>query len=144
MIPVPLETRIGGIGAVPDEYRKRLAALQRQVKKSELDVFLASSFDSIYYLTGAGFVPFERPFFLLVRPAGTPILLVPKLDQKHMRRAHGISRESIETYREYPAPVERSWPERLRDLIGEDQQIGVEPTLRMEIADQLGGFNVQH
>ena len=47
----------------PDEYRKRLADLQRQVKKSELDLYLVSSFDSIYYLTGAGFEPLERPFF---------------------------------------------------------------------------------
>ena len=50
---------------------------------------LLTSFDSIYYLTGAGFEPLERPFFLIVLPRGKsePALLVPRLDAEHMRKA---------------------------------------------------------
>ena len=127
----------------PREYRQRLEALQREVKQRDLDVFLVSSFDSIYYLTGAGFEPLERPFFLLVRPERPPILLVPKLDHEHMKRAHTIQAEHIQTYWEYPASAARSWPNRLKDLIGKDRQIGIEPTLRQEIADQLHSYSVR-
>jgi len=107
------------------------------------DLFIVSAFDSIYYLTGAGFEPLERPFFLLVRPEGSPVLLVPKLDQRHMKKAHNISAENICTYWEYPAAAGRSWPDRLRDQVGDAQQIGVEPTLRQEIAEQLRGYSIR-
>lgn len=121
----------------PKEYRLRLDALQTSVRAAGLDLFIVSSFDSIYYLTGAGFEPLERPFFLLVRPEGAPTLLVPTLDHEHMGKAHNIPAENIQTYWEYPAPAGRSWPDRLRNLLENAIHIGVEPTLRQEIATHL-------
>ena len=44
-----------------DEYRRRLESLQTSVKEAGLDLFIVSALDSIYYLTGAGFEPLERP-----------------------------------------------------------------------------------
>src|SRR5437879_5372579 len=127
----------------PEEYRRRLEHLQVSVQQAGLDLFIVSAFDSIYYLTGAGFEPLERPFFLLVRPGRPPVLLVPKLDHEHMKKAHNIATENIHTYWEYPAPAGRSWPDRLRDQIGGVQQIGVEPTLHQEMAQQLHGCTIK-
>ena len=112
-----------------DECRHRLVKLGASIAEAGLDLFLVSSFDSIYYLTGAGFEPLERPFFLLVFPnnARAPILLVPKLDAEHMRKAHNI--DEIHSYWEYPAPRGRRWIDRLRNLIGSCQEIGVEPAV---------------
>jgi len=107
-----------------------------------LDLFIVSAFDSIYYLTGAGFEPLERPFFLLVRPDKPSVLLVPKLDHEHMKKARGISEENIHTYWDYPAPTGRGWPDQLREHIGDAQQIGIEPTLPQEIARQLDAYSV--
>ena len=125
----------------PDEYLSRLEALQASIGQVGLDIFIVSEFDSIYYLTGAGFEPLERPFFLLVRPEEPPLLLVPKLDHEHMKKAHNIPAENIHTYWDYPAPAGRDWPGRLRDLIGNIQEIGVEPGLRQEIALQLRDYS---
>ena len=82
----------------PDEYRSRVEALQAAIMHAGLDVFIVSAFDSIYYLTGAGFEPLERPFFLLVRPRGAMTLIVPKLDHAHMKKAHGVLPENIRTW----------------------------------------------
>ena len=79
------------LGISAGEYKNRLGALQPSVRAADLDVFIVSTFDSIYYLTGAGFEPLERPFFLLVRPEQAPELLVPKLDHEHMKKAQGIA-----------------------------------------------------
>jgi Xaa-Pro dipeptidase len=95
-----------------DEYRRRLESLQASVAEAGLDLFIVSALDSIYYLTGAGFEPLERPFFLLIRPRQAPILLVPKLEQEHMRMARNISAQDIQTYWDYPAPSGRGWPDR--------------------------------
>ena len=127
----------------PDEYLSRLEALQASVGKVGLDLFIVSEFDSIYYLTGAGFEPLERPFFLLVRPEERPLLLVPKLDHEHMKQAHNIPVENIHTYWDYPAPAGRDWPGRLRDHIGNIQEVGVEPGLRQEIALQLRDYSLR-
>src|ERR1700757_1467917 len=96
-----------------DEYRTRLERLQVEVAKAELDLFLVTSFDSIYYLTGAGFEPLERPFFLIVPPPATDglALLVPRLDAEHMRKAHGIG--TIHTYWDCPSPKGRGWADVL-------------------------------
>ena len=122
---------------LPSEHQQRLEALQQKVKQCELDVFLVSSFESIFYLTGAGFEPLERPFFLLVRPQRQPVLLVPKLDQEHMKKAYNIRGENVVTYWEYPTLEERGWPNRVRELIRGNGQVGVEPSVRREITDEL-------
>ena len=37
-----------------DEYQQRLTGLRKKIQRAELDVFVVSAFESIYYLTGAG------------------------------------------------------------------------------------------
>ncbi|MEW4570732.1 Xaa-Pro peptidase family protein [Tautonia sp. JC769] len=126
------------IGIPPDEHRERLGRLRDAVAEAGLDLFLVSSFDSIYYLTGSGFEPLDRPFFLLVEPTGgrEPVLLVPRLDEQHMRKAgHVIG--AIRTYRESPSPEGRRWIDVLRGLIGPAHRVGVEPTLPLGIVDEM-------
>ncbi len=125
------------------EYQGRLESLQASVAEAGLDLFIVSALDSIYYLTGAGFEPLERPFFLLICPRQAPILLVPKLEEEHMREAHNIKDQDIRTYWEYPAPSARGWPEKLRELIDDAREIGVEPTLPQEIALQLKDYTLR-
>jgi Xaa-Pro dipeptidase len=123
-----------------EEYRKRLVRLGASVEAAVLDLFVVSAFDSIYYLTGAGFEPLERPFFLLVYPGNrkAPVLLVPKLDEEHLRKARNI--DQVLSYWDYPSPEGLGWPERLREIIGPAKRVGVEPTLRGEILDELGMY----
>src|SRR6516225_9953822 len=104
-----------------DEYRCRLERLEAAVAEADVEVFLVTSFDSIYYLTGKGFEPLERPFFLAVYPRGVraPTLLVPKLDAEHMEQARGsVPKIQIRTYWEYPAPDGRRWIDGLRAILG--------------------------
>lgn len=122
------------------EYRQRMTDLQRAIAESGLDLFIATSFESIFYLTGAGFEPLERPFFLLVEPDRPPTLLVPKLDQEHMTKAIGIEPENICCYREYPAPPNSGWPHLLREMLPKNGQIGMEATVRREITDELNDY----
>ena len=119
------------------EYRSRLTRLQSSLSAAELDLFIVSSVESIYYLTGAVFEPLERPFFLLIRPDAEPFLLVPMLDYEHMKKAHNVSNERIKTYREFPAPKGQGWTDKLSELVGDATQIGVEPSLPQSIFNEL-------
>ena len=125
------------------EYRQRMTDLQRAIAVGGLDLFIVTSFESIFYLTGAGFEPLERPFFLLVEPDRPPTLLVPKLDQEHMTKAIGIEPENICCYREYPAPPNGGWPNLLREMLPKNGQIGMEATVRREITDELNDYLIR-
>ncbi|WP_152054353.1 M24 family metallopeptidase [Tautonia marina] len=126
-----------------DEYRERMERLGDAVKSAGLDLFLVSSFDSIYYLTGAGFEPLERPFFLLVGPGRDrkPELIVPRLDERHMRKASHLV-GTIHTYREYPAPEGRRWIDELLQRIGPARRIGIEPSLARGLSDEIADREV--
>jgi Xaa-Pro aminopeptidase len=52
------------------EHRDRIERVNALVKKAGLDAFLVTSKDSVYYLTGFKYEPFERPFFLIFRGDG--------------------------------------------------------------------------
>ena len=83
------------------EYLDRMESLQRAVREHELDAFLVTTQDSIYYLTGVTYVPLERPFFILVRPDQDPALLVPALDREHLTSAPNVSQ--VHHYWNYPS-----------------------------------------
>jgi Xaa-Pro dipeptidase len=128
-----------------DEYRRRLERLEAAVAEADFEVYLVTSFDSIYYLTGKGFEPLERPFFLAVYPRGAraPTLLVPKLDAEHMEKAReNVARIQIRNYWEYPAPDGRRWIDGLRAILGGARRVGIEPSLRRDIADELRDLSV--
>ena len=124
----------------PDEYRARLDRLKTSVRDAELDLFVVTAFDSIFYLTGAGYEPLERPFFLFTWPDSEPSLLTPRLDRDHLKKAHNINPDNVHSYWEYPAPQGRGWPDRLAAQIGGAASIGVEPTLRQEISVALASY----
>ena len=73
------------------ELRERMTRLQEAVKKNDLEVFLVTAQDSIYYLTGVTYMPLERPFFILVRPDHETIMLAPSLDREHLASAPNVS-----------------------------------------------------
>lgn len=119
----------------PQEYRDRLTRLQDKVKANDLDAFLVTSQDSIFYLTGVTYVPLERPFFLLVQPDSPSVILAPALDQEHLNDAPNIN--EVRRYWDYPSPPGEGWPERLAELLSPKDQLGVEPTLTQEIVERL-------
>ena len=74
-----------------DEYRqRRVKRLQEKVGELGLDAMLVTSQDAIYYLSGASYTPVERPFFIIVKPSGSPELVVPRLEYEHMLKVEGF------------------------------------------------------
>jgi Xaa-Pro aminopeptidase len=111
----------------PGEYAARLAALGRLTRDSDLDAYVVSSRDSIFYLTGASYEPLERPFFIVVRPERAPELLVPLLEAAHLCKAAGIG--EIHAYPEFPARPGRDWASILVGLLDGARAVGVEESL---------------
>lgn len=105
--------------------QERIQKIQKCMKDEGLDVFLVSTQDSIYYLSGASYVPIERPFIIIVRQEGAPSLLVPKLELEHMRSIDGL--EEITSYFEFPSIQGENWYDRINDMLDENERVGIEP-----------------
>ncbi len=121
------------------EYLDRLAKLRQQVAANGLDAFIVSSTDSIFYLTGISYIPFERPFFIIVKPGGPAALLVPALENVHLQ---GPNIDIVHSYWDYPSPAGQGWMERLHELLSGAKAVGVEPTLPLEIHERIKDFSV--
>jgi len=122
------------------EYVERMAKLQEQVAAGSLDAFIITGTDSIYYLTGISYLPFERPFFIIVKPGCPPFLLVPALEKVHLGQSPNV--DVVHSYWDYPSPAGQNWSERLADLLHDAKKVGVEPTMPMEIQEHLKSFSV--
>mgnify|MGYP001799819487 FL=1 len=113
------------------EYETRLSMLQKKTADAELDAFLISTKDSIYYFTGFRYEPFERPFFIVVRPGNKPLFLTPRIEAENMGTI-AVPHDLVE-YIDYPAPSGGSYLEALEGILPKDTTIGVE----MEITGEL-------
>ncbi len=121
------------------EFLTRMEVLQRKVSANELDAFLVSGEESIYYLTGVSYRPLERPFFIIVRPQQSASLVVPALEEKHLRSAPNVG--DVYVYWDYPAPSGEGWADRLHQALDGVARLGVEPNLSQEIAWHIEHYN---
>lgn len=119
------------------EHNERFNRLQVLIAESELDAFIVSSRDSIFYLTGVVYEPFERPFLIVVRADGSPSFIVPKLDEENIR---GQGYPRVESYWEYPAPDGRQWQDKLLDSLRGAKAVGIEPSFSRAASDELDAF----
>lgn len=113
------------------EYLQRLENLQRKVSESDLDAFLVSAEDSIYYLTGVSYRPLERPFFIIIFPHQAATLIVPSLEEQHLRNAPNVGK--VLPYWDYPAPAGQGWIDSLRQGLEGVSRLGIEPSQPQEI-----------
>jgi Xaa-Pro aminopeptidase len=123
------------------EYVQRMEKLQKLIAENEMDLFLVTAQDSIYYLTGVTYKPLERPFFLLLREKGKAVILVPALEKEHLSAAPNVS--EVYSYWDYPAPAGEGWLDKLKGLLDGVGNIGVEPTAPLEITKGLSNFNTR-
>lgn len=122
----------------PVEMDRRLAKVRSLMEREGLDLYVAAHTDNVYYLTNFAYLPFERPFFLLVPPAGRPVLVTPLLEVSHARRRI-VPEVEYRTYYEYPAPTGRGFRDALRDLIAATLAVGLESSLSLAIKETIPG-----
>ncbi|HEX3039621.1 MAG TPA: Xaa-Pro peptidase family protein [Caproiciproducens sp.] len=113
----------------------RIAKLQHCMKDEALDVFVASTQDSIFYLSGAAYVPVERPFFIVVWSEGAPSLVVPQLELEHMRSVDGF--KEIKSYFEFPTLKGENWYDRINAMLPDSARVGIESDLSVAKAKLL-------
>jgi len=108
----------------PEEYKARLQKLADQVRQQGADIFIGSTFFSQVYLIGTTIEPTRRMFLVMVTSAGRKILLVPRLERRHLANMPGF--DEIRYYNEHPAPKGKRWIDSLSTLVSKDDLIIVD------------------
>ena len=134
-----MSTKPTPITTPPDkaEFERRLGKVQGLMKERGLDFYLSFSVENIYYLTRFGYIPWERPFFLLIPQSGEPEMVVPLLELSHAVECSPYRK--IHAYTEYPAPPGKGYQELMAGLIPSGARVGVEPTLPIGLKDCVRG-----
>ena len=122
----------------PEEMARRLETVRGLMRREELDYYVVAHTDNVYYLTNFAYLPFERPFFLIVPASGRLELIVPELEVSH---AQGkiVGEADIRTYYEFPAPPGRTYVDALRDALPADKAVGLESSLSLGLSRVVPG-----
>jgi len=121
-----------------DELKLRLDTIRAVMVAKGLDYYVAAHTDNVYYLTNFAYMPFERPFFLIIPTEGRPCLVVPLLEVSHAEQRVLIDLD-YHTYYEYPAPPGKTFTDTLRKVIGDDKKVGIESSLSIALQKEIPG-----
>ncbi|WP_158614507.1 MULTISPECIES: M24 family metallopeptidase [Mesorhizobium] len=122
-----------------EEYKLRLDKLRRLIEHKEFDAALITSTDSVFYLTGFRYQPFERPFFFIVRPEGDLVIVTPRLEAENITTIPLQHR--ILEYTEYPAREGETYLDALAEVIKGHDVIAVEPSMPVALLQALDHFS---
>jgi Xaa-Pro dipeptidase len=123
------------------ELTNRLDNIKHLMKKENLDYYVVFDPVNIYYLTNFAFYIHERPFLLIIRKEGNPIMLIPKLERGHFEQKIRSDIE-ISTYYEFPARNGENWYDIYHQLIENSAKVGIESTMPMGIANMTKGKKI--
>ncbi len=122
-----------------EEYEGRIAATRRAMERDGLDALILFNSIRIVYLTGFTHATTERPMALIIPASGDLGVLIPALEQEHVRKSTGVGHFAV--YPEYPAGPSGTHPmQHLAALLaklkltGRGKKIGVD-------ADGYGDVN---
>lgn len=121
-----------------EELDFRMKKVRAMMARQNLDFYVAAHTDNVYYLTNFAYIPFERPFFLVVSAEGGTGLVVPLLEVSHAEQRILIDVD-YHTYDEYPAPPGKTFADALAGVIGSEKRVGVESSLSIGLQKAVPG-----
>lgn len=120
------------------EILKRMVNVQSKMAQRDLDFYLCANPDNVFYLTNFANFVHERPFILLVPQKGSPIFLMPKLEEPHVR-IRSVGQIEYLHYFEFPAPKGQQWSDMLKTILSPQHKVGVESSCPISITREVPG-----
>lgn len=111
------------------------------MSRHELDLYVVTSPDNVFYLTNFANFVHERPFVLVVGLSGELRFVVPRLEMPHVQ-ARAVGTLDLIPYREFPAPSGDAWSDALRSILAPNARVGVESVCPLHVFEILPGQRV--
>ena len=120
------------------ELQTRIDAVRSRMTKDSLDYYICANTENVYYLTNFAYIPFERPFFLVIPAVGKPMMVTPELELSHAQDRVILDVE-CHTYYEFPAPSGRTYVDTLKKIITGDSAVGIESSMSLALKGVMPG-----
>jgi len=120
------------------ELAMRMENVRSLMASENLDYYVAAHTDNVYYLTNFAYIPFERPFFLVVSADGRAGLVVPLLEVSHAEQRILIEVD-YHRYDEYPALPGKTFADTLNRVIDGGKRVGIESSLSIGLQKIIPG-----
>ncbi len=121
-----------------EELQSRINAVRSLMAQENLDYYICTNTENVYYLTNFAYIPFERPFFLIIPANKNLLMIVPDLEISHAKDRLLIDVE-YHTYYEYPAPQGSTYVDTLKKLIPSESIVGIESSISLALKEILPG-----
>ncbi|MDN6671477.1 MAG: aminopeptidase P family N-terminal domain-containing protein, partial [Staphylococcus equorum] len=66
------------------ELKNRNKNLQNLLKENNLDAYVITDPEDVWYFSNIAYSPEQRPFFFIAFPNKKPLFIVPKLEESHV------------------------------------------------------------
>jgi Xaa-Pro dipeptidase len=135
-----MSLKITHIKEKPDgkELQSRIDSLRLRMISEGLDYYVCANTENVYYLTNFSYIPFERPFFLVIPAAGKPAMVTPGLEISHAQDRVLLDVE-YHTYYEFPAPDGRTYVDALKKIIPDGASVGIESSITVALKGVMPG-----
>jgi Xaa-Pro dipeptidase len=124
-----------------NEIASRIERVRFEMRALGVTHYVCQSPDNIFYLTNVAIQVHERPFILVLPEHGTPVFLIPKLDQWQIPR-RSVGAVEFLHYAEFPAPAGLRWSDKLLSLVQGGVAIGIETVCPQYVANVIPGKRV--
>lgn len=114
-----------------DHYRK----LQTQLVKDDLDAYVVTDAEDIWYFSNIEYSPEQRPFIFIAYPDKQPLFIVPKLEESHVDVPY-FSYDLV-TYFDVTAKSGDNWFDILRLYISAEDTVGIEDNAPLFIFSKI-------
>lgn len=107
----------------PEEYHRRLAALQSEMARQDLDVLLAFEPESVTYITGFFTKGYLSLQFAIIPVTGEPVVFCRDVEEYYLDRTAVYGRRILWSDREDPLAAAVA---AIRRVVGRSNRIGIE------------------
>ncbi|MEZ5751703.1 MAG: Xaa-Pro peptidase family protein [Paracoccaceae bacterium] len=125
----------------PSEIKARRTRAQAAMARAGLEALVIFNPDNVVYLTNFANMVHERPFILVLPAQGTPVFVMPRLEEPHVR-IRSVGALEFAPYFEFPAPEGQGWDAKLAEVLGGAQRIGIESDCPHYLVAALNGRHV--
>ena len=134
---IPLTRKL----AISDAERaQRLARVRERLAELDLDGLVLFHPERIGYLTSFVFVSTERPMALVIPRRGELAILIPQLEQEHVKKSPDIA--DVQVYPEYPSGQGGRHPmQHLRELLDRKSLLGCRLGVDSDGYGDVSGYN---
>ncbi|KAL3946064.1 proline dipeptidase [Lactobacillus hilgardii] len=127
------------MNSLQTEIKHRITTLQNNLQDNDLDAYVITDQEDIWYFTNINYKPEQRPFLFVVYPDKKPLFVVPKLEVDHFTVPYFDY--DLDHYFDVTSRSGQNWYEVLTSYLGGLSKVGIEANGQLLMTHFTQGIN---